>query len=268
MSIDLQKLDSRHLSSNLKPLEKTKPSLKADQDDSRNRKLEKACQDFESIFVAHMMKTMRTSTLSEGGLFGGDNMGGDFFQEMFEGEVANQLSRSGGMGLADQLYRGLAKYVSEMSTGLKGPDQLPPLSGPDPGFARQRIQAFDEIIHSACRKYDVDPALVSAVIERESSGNPGVVSSKGAKGLMQLMDGTAGDLGVKNSFDPEEDIMGGTRYLSQMLDRFDGDVKLALAAYNAGPGNVEKYEGIPPFKETETYVSRVLDSYEQYRKES
>jgi soluble lytic murein transglycosylase-like protein len=111
----------------------------------------------------------------------------------------------------------------------------------------------------------LDPALLYAVITQESGGNPGEVSSKGAKGLMQLMDGTARELGVGNSFDPRQNILGGARYLRQMLDRFGGDLRLALAAYNAGPGAVERHGAVPPFAETQQYVNRVLEHYGRYQ---
>ncbi len=117
--------------------------------------------------------------------------------------------------------------------------------------------AFDEVIRAASRREGVDEQLVKAVVEAESGFNPKAVSQAGAKGLMQLMDGTARSLGVKDSFDPVSNIAGGTKFLRSMLDRF-GSVPLALAAYNAGPGAVEKYGGIPPFQETRSYVDRVL----------
>jgi len=99
---------------------------------------------------------------------------------------------------------------------------------------------------------------VTALIARESAGNPNAVSPKGAKGLMQLMDGTAREMGVKYSFSPAENINGGVKYLKNMLDSFGGDEKLALASYNAGPGAVRKYNGIPPYRETQEYVRAVL----------
>jgi len=118
--------------------------------------------------------------------------------------------------------------------------------------------SFDEIIQETAKKHGVDPSLVRAVVQAESNFNPNAVSSAGAKGLMQLMPGTASSLGVQNSFDPEQNVEGGTKLLRSLLDRYDGNTSLALAAYNAGPGAVSKYGGIPPYKETQVYVNRVM----------
>ena len=118
--------------------------------------------------------------------------------------------------------------------------------------------AFAELINRAASKHGVDPTLVAAVAKAESNLNPKAVSHAGAKGLMQLMDGTAEMLGVTNSFDPAQNVDGGAKFLSEMLKRFKKP-ELALAAYNAGPGAVTKHGGIPPYKETQTYVKRVLE---------
>ena len=126
---------------------------------------------------------------------------------------------------------------------------------------------YADTVKTMAGKYKVDAALVRAVIHAESAFNAKALSKKGAQGLMQLMPGTAKDLGVTNAFDVQQNIEGGVKYLSGLLDTFNGDIKLATAAYNAGPGAVKRYKGIPPFAETEVYVERVGILHQRYGQE-
>lgn len=130
--------------------------------------------------------------------------------------------------------------------------------------AAAETTAYDGLIAAAAQRYGVDPSLVRAVIKNESGFDPGATSAAGAQGLMQLMPGTAAGLGVTDAYDPAQSIDAGTRYLKAQLDRFSGDARLAVAAYNAGPSAVDKAGGVPPYAETQAYVQRVLADQAAY----
>ncbi len=127
--------------------------------------------------------------------------------------------------------------------------------------AKSALGDLDRIVHEASARHSVDPALVRAVIETESSWNPAAVSRRGAVGLMQLVPGTAKRLGVDDAMNPERNVDGGVRYLRTLLDRYNGNLDLALAAYNAGEGAVDRHGGIPPYRETRNYVQKVTEAY-------
>lgn len=127
-------------------------------------------------------------------------------------------------------------------------------------------EEFKGTIEEAGKEYGIDPALLSAVITQESGFDPHATSSAGAQGLMQLMPETARALGVTDPFDPRQNIFAGARYLRSMMDRFNGNLSMALAAYNAGPNAVKEHGGVPPFKETQNYVSSIMALYGQNRR--
>lgn len=141
---------------------------------------------------------------------------------------------------------------------IEGPAAQLPATGVDP-------QNFTALIDANAAKWGVDAALLRAIVANESGFDPSAASPAGAQGLMQLEPGTAADLGVTNPWDPAQNLAGGTRYFRGLLDRFHGNVRLALAAYNAGPGAIEKYGGLPPYAETRAYVEHVLASYRHYK---
>jgi soluble lytic murein transglycosylase len=124
---------------------------------------------------------------------------------------------------------------------------------------------FDSIISDASKKYDLEASLIKAVIKAESDFDPNAISHKGARGLMQIMPMNYRLLNVENPFDPHQNINGGARYLREMMDRYNGKLNLSLAAYNAGPGAVDRYGGIPPYPETTEYIDRVMKYYQRYK---
>jgi Rod binding domain-containing protein len=239
--------------------------------------LQKAANDFEAIFVNLMLKTMRQTIVKSGLLDSG--LGGEIMESMFDQELSRKIAASSNLGIAESLVRHLSDSRQSAPQALgdllqlrepqkKQPHQLMPASSvtfrkidTNPFLdmpLSKRIKSFQPAIEKAAQKYRLNPSLIKAVIAAESAGNPHATSRKGAKGLMQLMDGTARQLNISDSYNPEQNIDGGARYLRQLLDMFDGDLSLALAGYNAGPGNVRKYNGIPPFPETQQYIRRVL----------
>ncbi len=251
----------------------------------------KAARGFESMFVSMMMKQMKESMLDDDHKEDGENMsfGAETLGSYADMQFSDYVARSGkGMGLAEMIYKKMTGGESLPTISIQLPTDIrpsgkevetpvqvkavthsqvtPKVNTGDTFSARvqERLSEYEPIIAQASKQFNVPPHIIKAVITAESAGKSSAVSKVGAKGLMQLMDGTAGDLGVKNSFDPEDNIRGGTKYLRKMLDEFDGNVDLALAAYNAGPGNVRKHGGIPPFQETQAYIRKVKQYAERY----
>lgn len=185
---------------------------------------------------------------------GGQDLQGLSFQDLFQAAVSQAFAA----GVSPVSMNTESLYLNGADRPLASPVTTAPKQQPAPAGQTKESGSLDDWILKASSQYGVDESLIRSVIQTESNFDADVVSHAGAQGLMQLMPATARGLGVENPLDPEQNIMGGTKYLKQMLDRYNDDPSLALAAYNAGPGNVDKYGGIPPFRETENYVSKVL----------
>ena len=162
------------------------------------------------------------------------------------------------VGSVTRLYLGADRngYVDVPTSDIDRFEQ--DLSAP---VAKRGPQPMNEVINAVSSRHHLDPDLINSVIHAESGFNPHAVSPKGARGLMQLMPQTASRLGVVNSFDPGDNLEGGTRYLRELLERYNFDLLKALAAYNAGPQRVEQYHGVPPYYETQAYVARIIRDF-------
>lgn len=167
------------------------------------------------------------------------------------------------IGATTRLYTGSepsAGYVDVPTAQIESFEAVPDLP-PAHEAASHGQQDLKTLVNSASDRSQVDADLIASIIHAESGNNARAVSRKGAQGLMQLMPGTASKLGVRNSFDPAENVDAGVRYLRELLLRYDNDIVKALAAYNAGPQRVQQYKGVPPYRETHAYVARVVNDY-------
>ena len=180
-------------------------------------------------------------------------------------EVAGPLTRlwlcgDSGAGYLETASDQIERFedLPEPATPSRAVEATPSDAAPGPTAVKKPI---NELITGVAKKHQIDPDFVTSVVKAESGFDPGAVSRKGAVGLMQLMPKTAATLGVENVLDPAANLEGGTKYLRQLLDQYDGDVVKALAAYNAGPLRVEQYGGLPPYGETRAYVARIVNDY-------
>ncbi|MCX7822104.1 MAG: lytic transglycosylase domain-containing protein [Syntrophobacterales bacterium] len=164
-------------------------------------------------------------------------------------------------GYRSFIYASSVPYSSYVSSGSMRLEAMKPVSASPTPYEK----ALDPYINALSSAYGLDPKLVKAVIKAESAFNPSATSPKGAMGLMQLMPGTAMDMGVSDPYHPIQNLKGGIGYLKEMLRLFDNNLVLALAAYNAGPNAVKQYGGVPPYEETRQYIQRVLQYYSHYK---
>ncbi|MBA4394064.1 MAG: hypothetical protein C0407_10970 [Desulfobacca sp.] len=171
--------------------------------------------------------------------------------------------------LMGQVYSDQSQFQNRIDLTITLPDRHVTYLSLTPEEKEDSVSTYDHWIRAACRKHSLDPALVKAVIHAESRFDPLAVSPKGAVGLMQIGPDTARELGIKDPFNPKNNIDGGVQYLKDLMDTFKGDKKLALAAYNAGPTQVYRHNGVPPFKDTKKYIKQVIRYtvyYQQNRK--
>ncbi len=239
-------------------------------------KLKAAVKDFEAIFVQYMLKSMQETENIDGEDKPGQGFGKDIMTGLFNMKLAQYMAKNSELGIGSMLYKeftgeNLDSQVPQTppTDGNMSFQNLPASQAPfgalqkiraySSGSLLENVGKYSDIINEAAGAYNLQPNLIKAVIAAESAGKADSVSSKNAKGLMQLVDSTAKEMGVTNPMDPRENIMGGTKYLKSLLDEFSGNLPLALASYNAGPGAVQQYGGVPPYGETQNYIKRVMN---------
>jgi len=247
--------------------------VKSRYDENGKVKIAAATKQFESMLTQMMLKSMNKTN---GGMLGEEGYGNDMFDTVFEQEIASYMGETKSLGIAEMLYKKITGEKMTPDMRFKVNNQIKPMrikntttetdaTNVHPSNeSLNRLEKFDSHIDEAAKSFGVDKNIIKSIIMTESAGNNKAVSSAKAKGLMQLIDSTASDMGVRNVFNPRENILGGTKYFAQMLRQYSGDVKLALAAYNAGPQNVEKYKGVPPFDETKNYINKVLGYFNHF----
>ncbi len=286
-TIDTSSINNELMKSKLSTFSGLQNTVGKNMTDAEKTELAKAARGFEAIFVNMMMKEMKAGQL-EDDKDGDGGFGADTLKGYMDMQFAEQVSKTGnGIGIAEMIYSQMtggdklkaitqeqpAQIIDQLKNLINQKTEVIEDTGID--FAAttvnnfstrvsDRLSKYQNIIAEAAEKYGVSQSLIKGIITAESAGRADAKSAVGAKGLMQLMDGTAKDLGVTNSYDPKQNIMAGTKYIKQQIDKF-GSIDTALAAYNAGPGNVQKYGGIPPFKETQNYVEKVKKYSEMYK---
>jgi Rod binding domain-containing protein len=276
-------------------------------DEKGKVKLQRAVQEFEALMLSTMLKSMRSGIPKSdmfGDSYGGDMMEGMFDSELARHMSRNSSLGMGEMLYKEITGEELPRRVPGAGTGVTPPKGLPvstsatpaaqavpetqtadtskaspvlqpaasPVqpSGPVqavPDSVLRRVDTLAPIVQEAAERHGVNVSLLKAVIAAESAGRTNARSSRNAKGVMQLIDTTATMMGVQNVWDPRDNINGGARYLGQMMDRFSGDIQRAVASYNAGPGAVEKHGGVPPYHETQAYVSKVMDYFRYFEQQ-
>jgi soluble lytic murein transglycosylase-like protein len=246
----------------------------------KDKRAQKVAQDFEAFFVNQLLGEMSKSINSN------SSNGNRIFKSMYYEEISKEIAKKSDFGIENILYNMITKNTPKQFNDVNNNFSVKKIQKDKNLFGdiqKTEKNSYDEkkitsnnknsnmsyiekIVDEASKRYGVKKSTIMAIIEVESNFNSKAKSSVGAKGLMQLMDSTAEELGVKNVWSIRDNIMGGTKYYSQLQKKL-GDKKLALAAYNAGIGNIKKYGGIPPFKETQNYIGKVIAKEKAYNKD-